>query len=153
MLVTGEGWADGCSDTGGPPSPPIRHLVIAIDSGEGTTHLADVAANDDYSFAVTVVVPDGMVAGPATLTASYRGFRAAAAQFTVTPEQLPFTGMAHPLRTTAAGLLFVLLGAVLLGLAAAGRAVQGPIPSLGSRRPPTAVPPRPGHPDSGPAPR
>ena len=125
VTVSGTAWARGCSDTGGPPSPPMHGIVLTFDQGSDRTALTTVDADADYSFNVRVAIPTNARAGNASITATSRSGLDAAADVVVAADRttdptLPFTGGSFGMLALL-GLVVVVAGAALQRRAGAKR--------------------------------
>ena len=77
LLVTGYAWGDNCYDTGAPPDGegvlgvPIGEINVFVLQGTDEFLVATGAADTDYSFDVTVVIPPELTPGTAIVQARW----------------------------------------------------------------------------------
>ena len=77
LVVTGSGWGDDCYDDSAPPAGegflgvPIQEIDVFIVQGDDEWLVATGAADANYEFEVSVVVPAGLSPGDARVQASW----------------------------------------------------------------------------------
>ncbi|MEP1123065.1 MAG: hypothetical protein ABJH68_04145 [Ilumatobacter sp.] len=83
LVVTGYAWGDNCYDTGAPPDGegvlgvPIGGIDVYVVQGTEEFLVATGAADDEYSFDVTIVIPAELTAGTAVVQARWAANRIA----------------------------------------------------------------------------
>jgi hypothetical protein len=83
LAVTGYAWGDNCYDTGAPPDGegvlgvPIGGIDVYVVQGTEEFLVATGAADDEYSFEVTIVIPAELTAGTAIVQARWAANRIA----------------------------------------------------------------------------
>ncbi|MFN3255413.1 MAG: hypothetical protein ACE37B_06935 [Ilumatobacter sp.] len=83
LVVTGYAWGDNCYDTGAPPDGegvlgvPIGGIDVYVVQGTEEFLVATGAADDEYSFDVTIVIPAELTAGTAIVQARWAANRIA----------------------------------------------------------------------------
>ena len=85
----GEGFRDGCNDTGPPflPEPPQRNIRVEMRQGEDTWRLTTVDADPDYNVGAELEVPAEAEPGRAVVV-----IRAGDEE----PTQIPFRVLSRP---------------------------------------------------------